>query len=127
MTKEENAYFFDTYALIEIIKGNFNFKKYIDCLIITTIFNIAELNYNLKKEMNVNLADQYTKDYFDFVVEVNLEDIKKAMDLKKQHKYMSIPDCIGFMVAKKHQVKFLTGDNDFKDMENVEFVKAYMQ
>ncbi|MEK6873809.1 MAG: PIN domain-containing protein [Nanoarchaeota archaeon] len=116
-------YFFDTYALIEIIKGNNNFKKYINSLIITTIFNIAELNYNLKKEMKKDLAEEYTKDYFDFIVNVTLNDIKEAMDLKTKNRKLSIPDAIGYTIAKRYKVKFLTGDEDFRNFQNVEFVK----
>ena len=32
-------------------------------------------------------------------------------------------DCVGYVVAKRVGVKFLTGDREFKDMPNVEFVK----
>jgi len=32
-------------------------------------------------------------------------------------------DCIGYIIAKKSGVQFLTGDEHFKDFENVEFVK----
>ena len=32
-------------------------------------------------------------------------------------------DCIGYILARKFNVKFLTGDREFKGLENVEFVK----
>ena len=35
----------------------------------------------------------------------------------------SIPDAIGYTIAKKYNIRFLTGDKDFEGMENVEFVK----
>ena len=115
--------FFDTYAFFEIIRGNLRYKPYLESRIITTIFNLAELNYNLKKEKDKNVADEYIDKYSKFAVEVTIEDIKKATDLKTIHKNLSIPDAIGYMIAKKHSVKFLTGDKDFEGMENVEFVK----
>jgi uncharacterized protein len=102
----EETFFFDTYAIFEIIGGNPKYEKYSNCKIITTIFNLAELNYNLKKDMSKQKADDYTKDYNDFVVDVSLEDIKRAMDLKTKRRKMSIPDVIGC-----------------KELENVEFVK----
>jgi len=43
------------------------------------------------------------------------------MDLKTKHRKLSIPDVIGYIIAKKYSVKFLTGDEDFKDLDNVEF------
>lgn len=121
MTKP--IYFFDTYAFFEIIRGNPNYEKYKEVNIITTVFNLAELNYGLKKEKGKETADNYTKKYWIFLVNVSLEDIEKAMDLKVRKKHLSIPDAIGYIVAEKHNVKFLTGDEDFRDMPNVEFVK----
>ena len=116
-------YFFDTYAFFEIINGNPSYKSYTDAQIITTLFNLAELNYGLKKRMDKQKADEYTDKYSKFIVEVSIEDIKKAMDLKSGNKDLSIPDAVGYIIAKKHGIKFLTGDNGFEDMENVEFVK----
>ena len=114
--------FLDTYAIFEIIKGNPNYKSYEKFQLITTIFNLAEFNYNFKKEKEKKLVDEYTKKLFDFVVDVELEDIQNAMDLKSANRNFSIPDAIGYTVAKRLGLKFLTGDKDFEGMENVEFV-----
>lgn len=118
-----NTYFFDTYAIIEIVRGNPNYQRFIDVNVITSIFNLAELNYNLKKEKSKEFADWITKKYLGFVIDVEFDDLVKAMDLKTKHRNLSIPDAIGYIIAKKHGVKFLTGDEDFKDFEDVEFVK----
>lgn len=121
--KEEEIYFFDTYALFRIIEGNPNYAPYQNSKAITTIFNLAELNYNLKKEKDKKTADEITKKYWDLLVEVSLEDLKEAMDLKIKYKDLSIPDVIGYIIAKKQGVKFLTGDEGFRNFDNVEFVK----
>ncbi len=34
-----------------------------------------------------------------------------------------MPDVVGYVIAKKHGVRFLTGDNGFEGFDNVEFVK----
>lgn len=118
-----HAYFFDTYAFFEIIRGNPNYKRYSEAQAITTIFNLAELNYNLRKEKSKSTADRYTDKYKTFLAPVSLENVKEAMDLKIKNKDLSIPDVIGYVVAKKYGVLFLTGDEGFKGMVNVEFVK----
>ena len=118
-----NLFFFDTYAFFEIIRGNPDYERFKEVNVLTTIFNLAELNYGLKKQKNKEIADNYTKKYWEFLVNVSLEDIKEAMDLKIKKKYLSIPDAIGYIIAKKYNIKFLTGDEDFRDMESVEFVK----
>lgn len=116
-------YFFDTYAFFEIIRANPKYEKYRDATVITTIFNLAELNYGLKKETDKRKADEITKKYFPLLVEVSIDDIQKAMDLKISNKALSIPDAIGYTIAKREKMKFLTGDEAFKSMNNVEFVK----
>lgn len=116
-------FFFDTYAFFEIIRGNPDYKKYEEVNAITTIFNLTELNYGLKKEKNEKIADEITEKYRPFLVDVNLDDVKEAMNLKIRNKKLSIPDVIGYVIAKKFNAKFLTGDESFKNMANVEFVK----
>lgn len=51
--------------------------------------------------------------------------IEGASRFKLQYKKrnLSMTDCIGYILAKKLGIKFLTGDKEFEDMENVEFVK----
>ena len=119
----DEVYFFDTYAIFEVIEGNENYLPYKDAKMITTLFNIAELNYNLKREKGSEIANKISDKYADFIVEVTLDDIKEATDLKIKYKHMSLPDVIGYVVAKRFGAKFLTGDEDFKDFDNVEFVK----
>jgi hypothetical protein len=119
----KDIFFFDTYAMFEILAGNPRYDKYSQYGIITTIFNLAEFNYNLKKEIAKERADELTKDYVGFIVDVEFDDLIEAMNLKTKHRTLSIPDAIGYTMAKKHKVKFLTGDEDFRDFDNVEFVK----
>lgn len=123
LKEDGNIYFFDTYALFEIIEGNPNYLPYQNVKAITTIFNLAELNYNLKKSKDKKTADYITQKYWDFLVDISLQDLKEAMNLKIKYKDLSIPDVIGYTVAKRYGVKFLTGDDGFKDFDNVEFVK----
>ena len=120
---EDDVFFFDTYAFFEIINGNPKYNVYTESQVITTIFNLAELNYGLKKKMSKEASNNYTEKYYQYVVDISLDDIKNAMDFKIIHKRLSIPDAIGYTVAKKLGIKFLTGDKDFENMENVEFVK----
>ncbi len=117
------TFFFDTYALFEIIRGNLKYARYQEAVVVTTIFNLAELNYGLKKETNQYRANELTSKFSSAVVEVTVEDVEEAMSLKIKNKDLSIPDAIGYTVAKRLQILFLTGDEDFKEMLGVEFVK----
>ncbi len=119
----DEAYFFDSYALFEIVKGNPKYDKYRNSAGIITIFNLVELNYGLKKEIDNETADTITEKYCPAIVEIGFGEVKEAANLKIRKKGLSHPDAIGYIVAKKHNVKFLTGDEAFKKMPNVEFVK----
>ncbi len=124
MTK--NAFVFDTYAIIELIRGNKNYEPYLDSAILINEFILTELCYNLIKEHNVDKAYEYTDKYSQYVIRVSPDVIKEAMlfrfNNRKQN--ISMTDCIGHILAKKLNIKFLTGDKEFENMENVEFVKA---
>ncbi len=119
----EEAFFFDTYALFEIIKGNPKYEKYKGAAGMITIFNLAELNYGLKKEMNWEAAENITDKYAPLLVEVSVNDVREAMSLRIRKKQLSIPGVVGYVIARKHKLRFLTGDKEFEKMLNVEFVK----
>lgn len=119
----ENIFFFDTYAFFEIIKGNPNYGKYKDATAMTSVFNLAELNYGLKKWAGAKIADSYIEKYAPYLIEVDIDDIKDAMSLKIKNRKLSIPDVIGYVLAKKFKIRFLTGDKEFEGMPGVEFVK----
>ena len=119
----KSFYFFDTYALFEVIRGNPKYEPYLDAQMAINIFNLAEFNYNLKKEYSKEKADAVTAKYKSRIVKIAWNDIINAMDLKSKYRHLSIPHAVGYSVAKRLNIKFLTGDDDFKDFENVEFVK----
>lgn len=114
--------FFDTYALFEITKGNPAYNRFENVQGIITKFNIAEYNYAMKRE-GYRDADTRTRDVESWVVEISSKIIMDAMSFRIKNKKLSIPDAIGYITAKHYQCKFLTGDQAFEKMENVEFIK----
>ena len=129
MNLEENStttdYFFDTYAFLEILKGNESYKEYKDLGIVTTKLNMFELYLKVLREDSLESSDAILKKYYPFVKDFDEEIIREATKLKIQlnKRDVSMTDCIGYCFAKQLGIKFLTGDNAFKGMENVEFVK----
>lgn len=123
---EEKTFFYDTYAVLEIIKGNVNYKYYLkDIGIVTTILNLMELYYRLYVLFGVEIAEFYYQKYKPFIAEINDFIIKKSMIFRAHHKNkdLSYVDCVGYVFAVEKKIKFLSGDIQFKDMENVEFVQ----
>ncbi len=121
-----NSFFFDTYAFYEIIIGNENYKNFTkDIKIVTTQLNLMELYYHILSLYSKEDSLELFRRYEEFIVPIDNNTIIEAMDFRKNNykRNLSYTDCIGYVMAKKLGVKFLTGDKEFKDMPNVEFVK----
>jgi|SRR3989338_4606225 len=75
-------FFFDTYAIIEIIKGNINYKKYSNKPFITTIYNLMELYYALLRLYDENKAEKYFEFFRPACVPVHDNTVKAAMKFR---------------------------------------------
>jgi uncharacterized protein len=120
------SYFFDTFALLELIDGNVNYNRFNKKInIITTKLNLIEMHYALLRLTDINKANFYYDFFLQFSVNISNIIIKESNKFryKNKKKKLSYVDCIGYILAKSKQIPFLTGDKEFEDLENVEFVK----
>ena len=118
-------YFFDTYAIIELIKGNEKYDFVKENIIITSAMNIAELYYAILLENNIEIAEKIINSSNFEIIEITTEiAIKSALFRFKNKKLnLSYIDCLGYILAQENNLLFLTGDKGFEEMNNVEFVK----
>ena len=121
----ETAYFLDTYALIEISKENKNFKKFEETTNFTGVMNLLEIHYAMSRSFNVRKANEIIEKLNKILVGIQIKDIKDASAFRLTYikRKFSYIDCLGYVMASNRNLKFVTGDNQFKDLENVEFVK----
>jgi len=114
-----------TYALIELLGGNPNYKPYLNHILITTKFNLIDLYYHFLQDYGEETADKYLDLYSKFVIPTTDNSIRKGMEFKLKHKKenLSYVDCIGYALALELDIKFLTGDQKFENKDNVEFIK----
>lgn len=120
------TFFADSYAIIDYLRGNKNFRKYFEeNLVITTRFNLMEVYYSTLLCSTEDAAEMHYASFSGNCVEVSDETLKDAMKfkLKEKARKISYVDAIGYCAALERNVPFLTGDKQFKDMKNVEFVK----
>lgn len=120
-----NTYFFDSYAIMEISKGNENYKDYVNSDIIITKLNLFEIFFSTLWQTGEKEAEEIFEDYKKFIIDFSLREVKEAAKLKFNHRKrkLSMVDCIGYVLAKALGIKFLTGDKEFEGFNNVEFVK----
>ena len=114
----------DTYAYIEILRKNPRYQRYKDAKLFTTTIHLSELIYyflRVGEEKRVSLV----KKLFGDCVHIQFSTIISAMKFKlanKKHK-LSYADCIGYALACELNIPFLTGDEKFEGLANVEFIK----
>ena len=121
-----NKYFWDTYAIIEFIHGNPNFAKFINEPVVITIFNLTEIFWTALNEYEEEKANKIYEHYKKCVIKIDDETIKEAIKFRKKvykKSKISYANAIGYISALKNNLKFLTGDKEFKNLDNVEFVK----
>ncbi len=118
-------YFFDTYALFEIVTHRPEYARFFEEEIITSSLNLGELSYGLLRERGKKTAQGWFDRMRHFLAPINEESVKNAMEFKFEHRgeKFSYIDCIGYQLAKDNKLMFLTGDREFEGIENVEFVK----
>ena len=119
----DESYFFDSYAIFEMLDGNLNYEKYKSSLTVLTKMNLFEIHYGILKEKGKEKARKILEKFSDGVVDFINDDIINASELKKQNPKRSMTDCIGYAVSLRLKIKFLTGDKEFEKLDNVEFVK----
>jgi len=119
------SYFFDTYALVELIVGNPNYERFKEVPFTTTRLNLMELYYGLAIKYGQSKAEKYFKRFKEFCTEFDDETLRLAMIFRAQNKKkkFSYVDCISYMIALRRRMKFLTGDKGFRGLPNVEYVK----
>ena len=108
-----------------MLKGNPNYRKYLNETINTSAFNAVELlYYMLKYHESAKVEEKYAELNLN-IVEIEKNELFEAAKLRHAHKKkaLSYSDCVGYTLAEKRGMKFLTGDNDFRGMGNTEFVK----
>lgn len=128
-------YLFDTYALMEwFIWENQNYKKYFDSIQnndnnYVSEITLVELYHHIYHNEGAEIADVIYSSVSNYlnVAKMNDDIIKNAgifrSRMLKKKKSLSYADCINYSISSQLKIKLLTGDEDFKGMQNVEFVK----
>ncbi|MBI4361805.1 MAG: PIN domain-containing protein [Euryarchaeota archaeon] len=121
-------YFLDSYALIALATGSEGYTRYSEEAWVTGPMNLAEAYYILLERGRGDLAEEFWEEFSKVAVEIPGPVVKEAMRFRLQAprtrgRRLSYVDAIGYTFAREAGLRFLTGDDDFRGMENVEFVK----
>ena len=113
--------------MIEYLSGNKRYSKYFENDLHTSKLNLMELYFLVLREHGENIADRSYATFRVFETSFNDEDVKEAMKMRLRLKagktHLSYADALGYQLSKRLNAKFLTGDDAFEHLPNVEFVK----
>lgn len=118
-------YFLDTYAMVEIVKGNTHYTKYLTQQLHTSLFHLYELFYQLLRDHDAPTAREFFTQFSDVLLPISDSHIFAAAEFKLAHAKakLSYADALGYAMADQEGMRFLTGDQAFQHITNVEYVK----
>lgn len=118
-------YFFDSYALIELAKGNPAYARFREQQVVMTVFNLIEFTNSVFLDFGEEKSKETYQRYAECAQDLDWDIAKEAIKLKQKHKQrnLSYADCIGYSFALRKGLRFLTGDKEFQDFPQVEFVR----
>jgi predicted nucleic acid-binding protein len=115
----------DTFALAEINNGNPKFAGLLSKDLVITDITMAEFYALMYKAYDLKTADYWHKKLSFFCKPVSRDILLKAarfrVDNSRQN--LSFFDCVGYMYALENNMRFVTGDKEFRNKKGVEFIE----
>ncbi|MEM3087094.1 MAG: PIN domain-containing protein [Halobacteria archaeon] len=121
-------YYLDSYAIIELAKGNPNYRPYREARGRTSTWNLLEAYYVFLQEGREDLAELCFGNHRQNAVEFSDGVLKGAARLRLERKgatgrRLSYVDALGYTYALEHGMRFLTGAVEFQGWLGVEWVR----
>ncbi len=121
-------YYLDSYAIVELAKGNPNYRPYGEARGRTSTWNLLEAYYIFLQEGREELAELCFDNHRKNAVEFPDDVLKKAARLRLRQKgatgqRLSYVDALGYAYALEYGLRFLTGAAEFRGWPGVEWVR----
>ena len=122
---DEIKRFLDTYALVEIKRGNPKFDYLLGSSFVISDITLAEFYSVILREEGEKTADYWFKKLEYSSLPVSKEILVEAIKFRQKYKKTGISffDAVGYVFALKKSYKFVTGDKEFEKLDNVDFKK----
>jgi uncharacterized protein len=129
MARKAKAYILDSWAVIAFLEDEPSAPQIADLIasaheeeipLYMTVINVGEVWYTIAREISEDDANASIKELRDLRIQfenVDWELTQEAARFKSQHK-MSYADCYAAALAKLKKADLVTGDNEFKGLEN---------
>ncbi|MGI0079525.1 MAG: hypothetical protein ACRECH_07865 [Nitrososphaerales archaeon] len=122
-------FFYDSYAVLAYIDGHPRYGRYFEENDgILTKLNLMEIYYRMIEVHGPRAASEVISTFSKYQRDFGINDIKSAMRLrlrlkKKGSLNISYVDALGYSIALRSKIRFLTGDPAFANLKGIEFVR----
>ena len=119
--------YYDSYAILAYLDGHPGYARLLaENSGVTSYANLLEIHHAVLRQHGAERAQTILERFSAIITDATLEDIPPAMKLRLEHKRkrLSYTDCLGYVIAKRLGIRFLTGDKEFRGLPNVRFVTA---
>lgn len=115
----------DTYALVEISKGNTNFTKILNSQFSIPNLIMAEFYGIMYRAYDEKTAQYWLRKLTPFCKEIPIKTLIEAVKYRIDHKKekLSFFDCAAYIYAQRNNMLFVTGDKAFQKRKGVKYVK----
>jgi predicted nucleic acid-binding protein len=116
----------DTYALMAMAQGDDAYARYTVEEFFIPDTTLAEFSRVLLRTVPQEAHDIWMSALEPYAHPVDRNLLLDAMAFRQEHRKndFSFFDAVGFVAALRARCVFVTGDEEFKGLENVEFVKS---
>ena len=115
-------YFWDTFALVQRQRGADSYAAFADAPVFTHEMNIYEFIAAILRDFDESTARSEIRSLSPNLLDSTTEDLFSAARFRAKTR-VSYVDALGYTLARKNDMRFLTGDKAFKSVDGVEFVR----
>lgn len=115
----------DTYALVEISRGNAKFTKIFNSEFCIPNLIMAEFYGIIYRAYDEKTANYWFRKLSLFCKEIPMNILTEAVKYRIDHKQekLSFFDCVAYIYAQRNNMSFVTGDKAFQKRKGVKFIK----
>ena len=121
-------FFLDSYAIIEMARGNPSYRPFVHEPVITMRANLLEVYFVLAQSGGTALADASLKLLGPHSVDLPVELIARVEEFRLRKKgatgrRFSYADASGYVYARENGYEFLTGAEEFEGLPSVQYLR----
>jgi len=106
-----------------VVRGSPRYRRYLAAELRTSVWNLVELYLAILRDRGEDEAQRQFARFRTIAIDPGDGWLFEAMGLKVRRPKLSYADAIGYTAARRIGARFLTGDEAFRRLPDVEFCR----